>query len=122
MSNNTPPKEIYLLGQDLEFMVNDGRKHLYSIDASLTDVLGKQVKYLSEESVKEMLAEKDRRINNLLERIKFRDDQIDIDANSILSMNADLKAKDKEIERLKAINKEAYNNGYANGQLDLIRD
>lgn len=79
-------------------------------------------KYLSEESVKEMLAEKDRRINNLLERIKFRDDQIDIDANSILSMNADLKAKDKEIERLKAINKEAYNNGYANGQLDLIRD
>jgi len=39
-NNTTAPKEIYLLGQDLEFMVNDGRKDLFHIDASLIDVLG----------------------------------------------------------------------------------
>lgn len=49
------PKEIYLLGQDLEFMVNDGMHELYFVDVSLTDVLGGQIKYLSEESVNEML-------------------------------------------------------------------
>ena len=69
-SNTTPPKEIYLLGQDLEFMVNDSRKELYYIDASLTDVLGRQVKYLSEQSVKEMLAEKDKEIERLKSEVK----------------------------------------------------
>lgn len=59
------PKEIYLLGQDLEFMVNDGMHELYFVDVSLTDVLGGQIKYLSEESVNEMLAEKDKEIERL---------------------------------------------------------
>lgn len=59
------PKEIYLLGQDLEFMVNDGMHELYFVDVSLTDVLGGQIKYLSEESVKEMLADKDKEIERL---------------------------------------------------------
>lgn len=65
MNKTTPPKEIYLLGQDLELMTNYPPTNLFMIDASLTDVLGRQVKYLSEESVKEMLAERDKEIDKL---------------------------------------------------------
>lgn len=99
-NNTTPPKEIYVGNEYIEIIQGKMRSREF---ASTERIYDEQIKYLSEQSVLEMLAEKDRRINTLLERIKFRDDQIDIGANNILSMNADLKAKDKEIEALKIL-------------------
>lgn len=59
------PKEVYLLETDLNFLSNNNPHMLYIIEGSSTDVLGGQIKYLSEESVKEMLADKDKEVERL---------------------------------------------------------
>lgn len=94
------PKEIYLLGQDLEFMVNDGMHELYFVDVSLTDVLGGQIKYLSEESVNQILQEKG------LQEIELNHTKTLLSSceKALEERNKMLSEKDKEIDRLKSEN------------------
>lgn len=76
MSNNKLPKEIYLLGQDLEYMVEDGQKDLYHIDASLMDVLGRQIKYLSEQHHNEIVQQYEKKIHELLDKLVLKQDEV----------------------------------------------
>ena len=59
MSNNTPPKEIYLGNEFIEIIEGKMRSREF---ASTEMIYNEQIKYLSEESVNEMLAEKDKEI------------------------------------------------------------
>lgn len=91
MSNNKLPKEIYLLGQDLEFMVEDGKKDLYHIDASLSDILSNQKVYLLKQSVDERI--------NALEDIIVQNNADNRRREQQLEQT--IREKDKEIEILK---------------------
>ena len=63
MSNNTPPKEIYLGNEFIEIIEGKMRSREF---ASTEMIYNEQIKYLSEESVIEMLAEKDGEIEKFI--------------------------------------------------------
>ena len=82
-NNTIPPKEIYVSEFALAVLCKEEHTTIYINKVKQSD----QITYLSEESVKEMLAEKDKTIDNM----EF----------GMQALAIELIAKDKEIEELK---------------------
>lgn len=67
MDNNTPPKEIYVSEFALAVLCKEEHTTIYINKVKQSD----QITYLSEQSVNEMLAEKDKTIERLKECVRF---------------------------------------------------